>query len=80
MLIHNVVMVLLLAGNDGSQTLGIIPYKDYDSCYKSLEWAIDPSRYVHVDRVCMSGKAFDNVVVLNHKIFVKKPTNNGQKD
>ena len=73
-------MVLLLASNDGSQTLGVIPYKDYDSCYASLGWAIDPSRYVHVDRVCMSGKAFDNFVVLNNKIFVKKPTSSGWKD
>jgi len=80
MLIHNVVMVLLLASNDGSQTLGVIPYKDYDSCYASLGWAIDPSRYVHVDRVCMSGKAFDNFVVLNNKIFVKKPTSSRWKD
>ena len=73
MLIHNVVMVLLLAGNDGSTTLGVIPYKSYESCYASLKFPINPAMYAHVDRVCMSGKAFDNVVVLNQdKVLVQK--------
>jgi hypothetical protein len=66
-------MVLLLAGNDGTTTLGVIPYKSYESCYASLKFPINPSMYSYADRVCMSGKAFDNVVMLNQdKVLVQK--------
>ena len=73
MIIYDVVMVLLLVSNSGTTTLGVIPYKDYDSCYASVKLPVNPGMYAHADRVCMSGKVFDNLIVLNQdKVLVQK--------
>ncbi len=71
MLTHKVVMVIMLMGSDGTYSHGVVPYKDYDSCYASLKWTVDTDRYVHADRVCMSAAAYDKITL------IKKPGHTG---
>lgn len=72
MIVHKVVMVMFLYGADGSVASGVVPYRDYDSCWASLKYDVDSTRYVASERVCMSAQALD-------KLFIKKPQVGGPK-
>ncbi len=71
MVVHKVVMVMFLYGADGSVASGVVPYKDYDSCWASLKYQVDSTRYIHSDRVCMSAQVLDRIYV--------KPKSGGPK-
>ena len=70
MLTHKVVMVIMLMGSDGTYSHGIVPFKDYDSCYASLKQAV-AEKYMYSDRVCMNAAAYDKIMM------IKKPAPRG---
>jgi hypothetical protein len=72
MVVHKVVMVMFLYGADGSVASGIVPYKDYNSCWASLKYEVDTTRYIGSERVCMSAQSLD-------MIYIKKPQVGGPK-
>lgn len=67
MVVHKVVMVMFLYGADGSLATGVVPYKDYNSCWAGLKHEVDTTRYIGSDRICMSAQALD-------KLFIKPQT------
>lgn len=73
MLVHKVVMVIFLFGADGSVASGVVPYRDYESCWASLKYKVDATLWPHSERVCMSAQILD-------KIYIKPSLNGGKKE
>ncbi len=58
MALPGVIMVMMLIGNDGTTSVGVVPYNSYKECYAGLKRPVDKTRYQWAERVCM-----DNIKV-----------------
>lgn len=58
-MLNQVVMVLMLINSNGGVASGVLPFRSYDECYRSLNLPVNSQHYVYSDRICMNARLFD---------------------